>query len=213
MVLDIALTEKQKMTLQVVVRLQKNLGRFPRLRELANELGLKSHLSAYDRLKALINKGVIEYQPTTNKQLSPFSVSRLAYGFAYWIEPGATTFSSRVASQGQIVFTAAYQINNSGQMAGTGEKSRIVINDENKSATNFSEEPNEIEVLVNNQGIDFKMSSTDSTLIFAILGSLVFSTSAYWIFGKNGTNIFSLLSVVVIGLFIALFFIFFKLTP
>ncbi len=71
-------------TLEVIASFEKRSGRFPRLRELAKELGLKSHLSAYDRVRALVKNGAIIYRDKDSGKPSPFELSTEAKKLVAW---------------------------------------------------------------------------------------------------------------------------------
>lgn len=79
------LTEKQLETLQAIGDMEQILGRFPTLRELTDRLGLKSHLSTYDRLLGLRAKGLLEYQKLDNRNESPFELTAGAKRYIHWI--------------------------------------------------------------------------------------------------------------------------------
>lgn len=81
------LTKSQIKTLEVIFSLEKQLGRFPRLRELATELGLKSHLSAYDRINSLRQSGALIYRKEDYGKPSPFELSDEARKFVNWVGP------------------------------------------------------------------------------------------------------------------------------
>ncbi len=94
------LTGKQLETLQVIGAMEQTLDRFPTLRELTDQLGLKSHVSTYDRLLSLRAKGLLEYQKLKNRNESPFELTAEAKRYIHWI--GFEYSSSGSSSSAQV---------------------------------------------------------------------------------------------------------------
>lgn len=169
------LTKSQIKALEAIVSFEQRFGRFPRLRELAEELGLRSHLSAYDRIRSLIKNGALIYRKEDSGKPSPFELSPEARKLVNW------TFSFTENSK-----SAVFNSNSPAFINYDHIPSRIRAND-----TSNSESSLKINLT---EGIpSFIMSSNSTKVIASAISVLSFSSLA------AGLMIYTQRSAIEIG--------------
>lgn len=162
-------------TLEAITSFEKRFGRFPRLRELATELGLESHLSAYDRIRTLVKNGAVIYYDKDSGKPSPFELSTEARNLVEW------AFSFTGHSQ-----SATFNGNSPALINYDHSPSRIRANDTSNNENNLH--------LNLTEGFPSVTLSSNSTKVIASAVSVLSLTSL-----AAGLMIYTQRSVIEIG--------------